>query len=361
MWAFDLTFGLGLALAVYVLLTPARVRWGGLLGGFLLVSPVLRWFTTVFGFPIRLHLSAWVVAVLRITGADASASGNLIRLNGTDFAVDPACIGLQMTGLAALAGLFLVIHLENRTRMRLSLGWLVLVAVGTVVLLLLTNLLRMLALVVFMIRPENPAHDAIGLMCLVFYLLVPLNEGVRHLYQRFGKPVPVLGGRVWMRLALLYSVVGLVAFGTVRNGPPARSVRIDIPAGYAEKQVENGFRQYSKKGVLVYVKPVRTAYSAEHSPTVCWKGSGYVFGAIEEKRINGHLIYVGLIQRGSERLYTAWWFTNGTHQTVGQIDFRWRMLRGDPAFALLNVTAAHPVVLEDAVKSWLNEKHNLWL
>lgn len=352
MWAFDLTFGLGLALAAYVLLTPARRRWTALLGGLALASPGLRWVTAVFGFPIRLQLSAWVVAILRTLGADATANGNLIRLNGVDFAVDPACMGLQMTGLSALAGLFLIIHLENRTRTYLPLCWLVLVAGGVAVLLVLTNLLRILALVVFHISPENPLHDVVGLACLAVYMLGPLTWGLQRLYERVGQPLPPNSGLAWTRLAMVYGVMGLAGFGVVQRSQPTSAVTFPIPPGYAKKQLENGFSQYSKTGSLVYVKPVRTAYSAEHSPVVCWKGSGYEFGKIEEKIIGGHLVYSGSLQRGRERLYTAWWFTNGTHRTISQVDFRWRMVRGEPAFGLVNVTAARPAALAKAVQVW---------
>ncbi|MGA0557343.1 exosortase N [Larkinella sp. VNQ87] len=352
MWAFDLTFGLALALAGYVLLTPARRRWTVLLGGLLLASPGLRWLMTVFGFPIRLQLSAWVVALLQCLRTDAQANGNLIRLNGTDFAVDPACMGLQMTGMSALAGLFLVIHLENRTRTRLAVGWLLLVAVGIAALILLTNLLRILTLVLFRIAPDDPLHDVVGLVCLAVYLLAPVSFGLRGLYARFGNPLPPDSELAWQRLALLYGFMALAGFGVVHRSQPDAPVRVSVPDGYTEKQVEGGFRQYSKLGLLVYVKPLRTAYSAEHSPTVCWRGSGYEFGAIQEKKIGGRRVYMGSLQRGCERLYTAWWFTNGAHRTTGQLDFRWRMLRGEPAFALINVTASRPDALAKAVRVW---------
>jgi exosortase N len=352
MWAFDLTFLLGLALAVYVLLTPARRRWTALLGGLALASPGLRWLTTVFGFPIRLQLSTWVVTILQTSGADATANGNLIRLNGVDFAVDPACMGLQMTGLSALATLFLIIHLENRTRTHLSFGWLLVVSGGMSVLLLLTNLLRILVLVLFRIAPEDPFHDFIGLVCLVMYLLGPLTWGLHRLYARLGKPLPPDSSLAWTRLALVYGVVGLAGFGVVQRSQPTAPMTVLVPSGYAKKQLDNGFIQFSKPGFLVYLKPVRTAYSAEHSPVVCWRGSGFVFGGVKETVVSGHLVYVGSLQRGRERLQTAWWFTNGSDRTIGQIDFRWRMLRGEPAFALLNVTAARPEALEEAVRVW---------
>lgn len=348
----DLTFWLGLALAVYVVLTPARGRWMGVLGGLLLVSPGLRWLTTVFGFPIRLQLSAWVAALLRRVGTDATARGNLIHLNGYEFAVDPACVGLQMTGLSALASLFLVIQLENRTRTRLSTAWLVVVAAGTGALVILTNLIRMLTLVLFRIMPDDPLHDGVGLACLALYLLLPLNLSLPRLYERFGEPLSPGRNLTWKRLGLLYGFAGLAGFGLVQRSQPGVPVKIAVPVGYVSKAVDNGFRQYSKNGVLVYLKPVRTAYSAEHSPTVCWRGSGYVFGAVAEKIIAGHPVYVGSLQRGRDRLYTAWWFSNGSCRTISQAGFRWRMLRGESPFALLNVTVDRPDALEVAVQAW---------
>lgn len=352
MWVFDLTYGLGLTVVGYILLTPARRRWAGLLGVLLLASPGLRWLTTVFGFPIRLQLSAWVAAILRFLGSDATASGNLIRLNGAEFAVDPACMGLQMTGLSALAVLFLIIRLENRTHTRLSFGWLAGIAVAAAGLVLLTNLLRILALVLFHIAPDDPLHDLIGLICLAVYLLLPLSWGLPHLYRRWATPLPTPSKRAGRRLVLLYGLVGLAGFGFVQRSQPSAPVKLAVPAGYSPKPVKNGFMQYSKTGSLVYVKPVRTAYSAEHSPVVCWAGNGYAFTKVETTKVGGNWVYVGWLQRGHERLYTAWWFSNGSCRTTGQVDFRWRMLRGEPAFALVNVTVAHPDELTKTVRAW---------
>jgi hypothetical protein len=49
----------------------------------------------------------------------------------------------------------------------------------------------------------------------------------------------------------------------------------------------------------------------------------------------------GNIAKGQDQLLTAWWFSNHDHNTISQLDWRWRVLWGDPEFQLVNVTAAN--------------------
>ena len=80
---------------------------------------------------------------------------------------------------------------------------------------------------------------------------------------------------------------------------------------------------------------------------ICWEGSGYQFGAIEEKILRGTHLYEGVLENGKEKLYTAWWYDNGIRQTSGTFDWRWDVLHGGLPYSIINVTAASPVLLEE--------------
>ena len=67
------------------------------------VSPVFKYLTGMFDFPVRLGLTGQTAALLTFTGVKATAIGNHVRLANQDFSVDPACAGLNMLIISAVA------------------------------------------------------------------------------------------------------------------------------------------------------------------------------------------------------------------------------------------------------------------
>jgi len=104
---------------------------------------------------------------------------------------------------------------------------------------------------------------------------------------------------------------------------------------------------------LIYVKPCRTFWGAEHNPIICWSGSGYTFNAEQEIVINGFPVYIAELHNKLDKLYTAWWFSNGEVITTSQIEWRWNMIEGGKAFNMINVTCSSPEELEDQVRKLL--------
>jgi exosortase N len=365
-WVPVKTFGYG-AFA-FTLLFLLEVRLGRLnplpvllLG---LLSPVFQYVTEVFGFPIRLQLSAgagWLVGQL---GMPIEVQGNVLVRDGFAFAVEPACVGLQLVTVSFLVALFLLAHLERTTGRHLP-GWLggaALLATGGLV--VLANLIRIVLLVVFRLLPDSPLHDLAGLVCLVAYVVLPVYFLLRFLYQRAGRPtvpVPVkTPSPSWRRAAgpavLLAALVLLPS-----PGPATRSGQPPLPfealPGYARRPLAYGITKFAHENALVYVKPISAFHSIEHSPLVCWRGSGYAFGRINEQNVGGYRVYTGVLTKGADVLYTAWWFDNGKQRTMAQWEWRWRMLRGAPPFSLVNVSAATPDGLQKALKEILHGIH----
>jgi hypothetical protein len=82
---------------------------------------------------------------------------------------------------------------------------------------------------------------------------------------------------------------------------------------------------------------------------ICWTGSGYVFEQAKEHEIDGVAVYTALLKNGNATLHTAWWYDNGTSHTIGQLKWRWDVLRGAIDYSVVNVTAISEKELETAV------------
>ena len=326
-----------------------------------LLTAVFKTMSIVLGFAIRLELSQNAAAALRLLGKDATADGNFIRFEGQDFSVDPACMGLQMVDVSFLFGFFLLGMLERRTGKYLSWPALLGVVLGLGLLNLIFNQLRIIFLVLFHILPENPMHDAVGLLGLAMYVFAPAWFGIRWLFRQYGRsgaakavaaPKP-LDRRLQMAAqCALFVAIGWLALSEtdatsshVNNITPITPR--GLPAGCTGETLQDGVVKYASGSLLIYVKPIRGFYSTEHSPLICWQGSGYAFGKVREQQVNGKTCYTGTLEKkGSPTLYTAWWFDNGQTQTVDQFRWRWLDIGGAPGFSLVNVTAANPAALE---------------
>ncbi|GAB3499579.1 hypothetical protein GCM10027341_23190 [Spirosoma knui] len=345
MLSVDVTTCLTVGLLVFA---GQRSRWTGRLALLLLLSPALRYLSTLFTFSIRLTLSAWAGRLLRLTGLDVDVDGNVLVRNGQAMSVDPACMGLQMTGVSLLVAMFLLIWYEKQTAKQVPFLWVVIYGIVVFGFTIVCNLFRIILLVAFGIPPDTLGHDIVGLLCVAMYTWLP-TWGVSLLLIRWRgrdqKPVErPWASMKWSLLGLLAGF-GLMAYTSRPTQVPTEPCALKERFGYSDyvcKSLDNGFVQLTKTGILIYLKPLSDWYSLEHNPAVCWRGSGYELRYIRETTWGGHPAYVGELTKHGRTLQTMWWFSDGSYTTISQLDVRSRMLRGSSGFALVNVTTPLP-------------------
>lgn len=328
------------------------------------VSPLFHYLSEVFSFPIRLQISEWAGWVLTHMGYSIQVSGNVITLHNSNFNVDAACMGLHLLGFSYLAAVFLLSQAAKKTGKFLSIGWIGFVFVLVFGLNVIANLVRIIVLVVGGWPADHPLHELAGLVCVLVYVWFPLGMVVKYLNKSKSQDVLKsenafsgikFEGLTW-RKSLLYSlIVGLVTIICLKKSTdyPTSYPLVSLE-GYEQTLLPKGIKQLKNGHSLVYLKIIPTFYSVEHSPYVCWRGSGYTFGAISEIHVQGKRMYKAQMTKGSNRLYTTWWFSDGQLQTNSQLDFRWQMMWDKKHFHLVNVTVSCEEELEGAVKKMLN-------
>ncbi|MCF0073526.1 exosortase N [Dyadobacter sp. CY261] len=327
----------------------------------LVASPIFKYVTEVFTFPIRLQITAWTGWLLQKARIPASTEGNSILLNGSEFSVDPACMGLQMTGFAIFSAIFLLTDGRKRYQRSLNAVFQAGFIALAFVLNILGNLIRIIMLVLLKIAPSNPMHDMTGIICLLVYVVMPLYFVSRYIYQRFAEPTSqrptsprrFSAYRLAVHTGLLLSCAFLCFPKPPFNVRPIRAMEIRPPGDYETNQLASGVVQFKNSDALVYVKPIPAFYSTEHSPATCWTGSGYHLGRVSRKVVGGSTVYIGTLKKGKEELFTAWWFSDGLDATSGQLDWRWRCLAKNRHYQLINVTSDNADRLEKEVKRWL--------
>lgn len=327
----------------------------------LILSTIFNYFSNFIGFPIRLWLSKIAGEILLQVGQQVEVSGNLISLNGEAFSVDPACAGLRMIATSFILTLFILAFYQRKTRKEISFGFVAALLLLTLLLNIGANLLRIVLLVLFKIPPENLFHDLVGMACLVLYVVLPLlfitGKFFRNGTQNAEKSMAVFPPKS-TSIALSFIVLSatvLVGLKTEKIKAAAVSQENTLAlAGYQKQILTDNITKFENEEFLIYVKPV-SFYAAEHSPMVCWTGSGYNFKSINVEQLNGREIYTGVLQKGTDKLYTAWWFDKGNCKTINQWEWRWQAAKTNQAFNLINVSASTPGALQIKTKELLSK------
>ncbi len=318
--------------------------------------------SNAFSFTIRIWLGEVAAAVLTFMGIAAKASGNIIEFDGSEFAVDQACAGLHMLSMSLIICLFMIAHCQRQTVKQLNFVQMVLLLCITFVLNIVCNLCRIMLLVLFKIPPGNVFHDITGIICLLVYVILPLLwlckiylersvqiEKNPRAYQIIRLVPDVLRYPIVHLLfaaALIIITLNLKTMDALSN-KAADGVTLK---GYNKELLESGVIKFENAAALVYLKPT-PFYGPEHNPMICWQGSGYSFTAIRKGLMAGREVYSGVLTKGKDKIYAAWWFDNGSLKTISQFDWRWTAAKGSKPFYLVNVNAATEAGLVNAVKN----------
>jgi len=60
------------------------------------------------------------------------------------------------------------------------------------------------------------------------------------------------------------------------------------------------------------------------------------------------------MRKDKSSIYVSWWFDNGSYRTLDQLDWRWRVLKGEKNFYLINVNSANETTMLKETKKILN-------
>jgi exosortase N len=178
------------------------------------------------------------------------------------------------------------------------------------------------------------------------YVIIPLNLIVKWLFAYTKSTSAALHHPQRPVYLLIFN--SLLCMGVLLTGLQIKSIKNTIAinpaqytlAGYNKEMLPSGVIKFVKEGSLVYVKPIAKQYGIEHNPMVCWQGSGYDFKNVNTLQVKGIEIYIGELIKDDDIIYTAWWFDNGNQKTINPLNWRWKVLKGEDEFSLINVNTS---------------------
>lgn len=324
------------------------------------MSPIFEQVATVIGFPIRLQLSALAGRVLNMSGPKVQVEGNAIIIDGSTFNVDDACMGLNILAFSLLVGIFAAAHQCRVQNSRLSPARTTLYFAGVFTLNLVCNLVRIIILVMFRIEPEHIMHGITGIICFIGYVMIPAYFLSRWTVVRIQRTAPAkrmtIPLPVYLSMLIASFTILLVGLRiNVKRQQPTQPEHSKISIeGFRKEEIKAGITKFHNTEALIYIKPIPEFFTSEHTPLLCWQGTGYKFESIREIRVRNHDAYLGRLVKGTKVLYTAWWYSNGETQTIDQFNWRFRMMKGEKSFSLINVTASNEADLKKNISILLN-------
>ncbi|MFY0673611.1 MAG: exosortase N [Bacteroidia bacterium] len=324
-----------------------------------LISPVSHYLLNVFSFPIRLKITALAGNLLSIFIDNVLVAGNIIKLGERSYEVESACLGLNMMVTGAILCLTIMAFfnhkLQQSTKQRDFALWAVLASV----LLIISNLLRIIILVLFDITPDNIAHDITGLISLAFYVLLPLW----FLTPKFIKGAHFKASTVKTSLNIKISAIPVLVTLLLLAGSQrfnefkaeSQNLNYNLPNGLKGFNKSTPYAdvfKFSNEESVVFYKPCKSYYNSTHTPTICWRGSGLKLKNEKHQIVNGNTILTATLTNDSLTLHTAWWYQSKGNITVDQMEWRYDAFKNKSRYTLVNVSAFEEARLQSMLKDY---------
>ncbi len=316
-----------------------------------LVLPRVGYLFDVFSFPIRLKLTNLVGNILKTTGLPNTVHGNIIATKGEIFTVDTACMGLYMMTVGLFAVCLLLAYFEKKHEVRISWGNILIFLLWAVGGVILANFIRILLIIRLQAYEGTIAHELIGLLSLVLVVMMPAYFLIQKKIRHHGKSVPMFPkNSPWLRREIKMSLNALLIFGLLffnlkllyfTDNELLSSPKVQ-PIGYEVLELPNRILQLSSARSLVYIKHQDAYRMSNHDPLLCWKASGYEIIYENLMQIDQQDVFVAEMNLEGKKYYGAWWYDNGKHKTISQLDWRWRSMVKRESYNIINVTCRNP-------------------
>ncbi len=311
----------------------------------IIVSPVAIFLSEVVGFEIRLWLTKIAASILQFINSDYSYSGNIILIGKNEFHVDSECMGLKMVLLSMFISLIFITYQQQKKKGQINMFFIALSLLISYILVVISNLARIILITLFQSPPETFSHELIGIICFIVYVVIPIwfivkwipvkvVENTDETNSQSNKFVFISFVFVLMFLFSLYHFTNIGAKDNVESDMHSLDY---FSNSFSSSLEEHNVLKITNEDYLIYIKPAASFYSADHSPIICWKGSGY--NVIKEQIISTSSIkvYYSELKKDNDILYSTWWYDSGKDKTISQYNWRFNNLVNGYDYRLINV------------------------
>lgn len=268
----------------------------------LLFSSLFNTFFDYLSTEIKQALCYYVFIVLKNFISIDKIEGVNFYIQNAKITIDTACMGLSMFKTGLLSGAFLLTFEEKKQQKYFNILQIFLFCGLVVILNIVSNYFRIITLILFQCTEENVLHHSIGILCFVFYQIIPMLFLIR-----FFKP-KTEEVSIQKQHSVFFIVVGsIILFAT------SFEIKKEIPHHLLENinpkyAIQNG--TWVNDEVFKIVTPNKLTYikTPGHNPLVCWTGAGYKIIEKKEVKRGNEKIWLVRMEKDNIQYNSYWWY-----------------------------------------------------
>ncbi len=268
----------------------------------LLFSSLFNTFFDYLSTEIKQALCYYVFIVLNNFISIDKIEGVNFYIQNSKITIDTACMGLSMFKTGLLSGAFLLTFEEKKQQKYFNILQIFLFCGLIVILNIVSNYFRIITLILFQCTEENVLHHSIGILCFVFYQIVPMLFLIR-----FFKP-KTEEVSIQKQHSVFFIVAGsMILFAT------SFEIKKEIPHNLLENinpkyAIQNG--TWVNDEVFKIATPNKLTYikTPSHNPLVCWTGAGYKIIEKKEVKRGNEKIWLVRMEKDNIQYNSYWWY-----------------------------------------------------
>lgn len=224
-------------------------------------------------------------------------------INNSKITIDTACMGLSMFKTGLLTGAFLLTLEERKQQAYFSIKQIIVFCFIMVALNIVSNFFRIITLILFNCTEENVLHHSIGILCFLFYQIIPMLFLIR-LFKPEKNELVYKNSHTTLFPAFI--AVGLLFVTSLKIKTDQNyDILQDLNPAYHIEQgswVGEEVFKISTPEKLIYIKtPI-------HKPLICWTGSGYMITESKEIKRNNEKIWQVKMEKNNIHYLSFWWY-----------------------------------------------------
>ncbi|WP_289665453.1 exosortase N [Flavobacterium panacagri] len=255
-------------------------------------------------------------------------------IDNAKISIDTACMGLSMFKTGLLSGAFLLTLEERKQQKHFNILQILIFCSALIILNIISNYFRIITLILFNCTEENILHHTIGIMCFIFYQIVPLLFLIRFFIP---KKDEISSNMIQPKFIPILFATGILFMTSLEIQKEQNySLLENLDSSYNLKNgvwINNEVFKITTPETLTYIKtPI-------HKPLICWTGNGYKI--IESKEIskNNERIWLTKMEKNNVSYFSYWWYEYDNKKYTSLITVLLLKLFNNKTVRLINETS----------------------
>lgn len=269
----------------------------------LLFSPLFNISFEYLTTEIKQQLCSNVYIVLKNFIPIRKIEGVNFYIDNAKVSIDTACMGLSMFKTGLLCGALLLTLEEKKHQKYFNIFQIFLFCLIVITLNIISNYFRIITLILFSCTQENTLHHSIGILCFIFYQIIPMLFIVKLFIP---KREETLTPKKLNPLRFIpFGTIIILATSLEIKKTQEFNLLKDINSKY---QINKGFWVNNEVFKILTSEKLTYIKTPGHNPLICWTGSGYKIIKSSKIKSQNEDIWLVKMEKDNVQYNSYWWY-----------------------------------------------------